>query len=143
MKGGEKKKKRFALLVVAVLIFQILSATFVFATFDNQIQPMYLNTDNLSVSLVFIGEQGCVECEVNGISGVTKINATVTIYKKNFWGRWVETGYSWEYSVSQRLLSTTEYFEANSGTEYKAVLSANVLNGTWEAAEATAIKKCS
>ena len=136
-------KKRFVLLVVAVLIFQILSATFVFATFDNQIQPMYLNTDNLSVSLVFIGEQGCVECEVNGISGVTKINATVTIYKKNFWGRWVETGYSWEYSVSQRLLSTTEYFEANSGTEYKAVLSANVLNGTWEAAEATAIKKCS
>lgn len=130
-------------MVVAVLIFQILSATFVFATFDNQIQPMYLNTDNLSVSLVFIGEQGCVECEVNGISGVTKINATVTIYKKNFWGRWVETGYSWEYSVSQRLLSTTEYFEANSGTEYKAVLSANVLNGTWEAAEATAIKKCS
>lgn len=104
---------------------------------------MYLNTDNLSVSLVFIGEQGCVECEVNGISGVTKINATVTIYKKNFWGRWVETGYSWEYSVSQRLLSTTEYFEANIGTEYKAVLSANVLNGTWEAAEATAIKKCS
>ena len=136
-------KKRFVLLVVAVLIFQILSATFVFATFDNQIQPMYLNTDNLSVSLVFIGEQGCVECEVNGISGVTKINATVTIYKKNFWGRWVETGYSWEYSVSQRLLSTTEYFEANIGTEYKAVLSANVLNGTWEAAEATAIKKCS
>ena len=136
-------KKRFALLIVVSMLIQFVLVTGVSAAFENQIQPMYLNTDNLSVSLVFIGEQGCVECEVNGISGVTKINATVTIYKKNFWGRWVETGYSWEYSVSQRLLSTTEYFEANIGTEYKAVLSANVLNGTWEAAEATAIKKCS
>jgi hypothetical protein len=143
VKGCEKMKKRFVLLVVAVLIFQILSATFVFATFDNQIQPMYLNTDNLSVSLLFSGKQGYVTCKVEGATGTTKIDATVTIYKKNFWGSWVETGNSWNYSVSDDNLSENETFTAESGKEYKAVLSANVLNGTWEAAEATAIKKCS
>ena len=104
---------------------------------------MYLNTDNLSVSLLFSGKQGYVTCKVEGATGTTKIDATVTIYKKNFWGSWVETGNSWNYSVSDDNLSENETFTAESGKEYKAVLSANVLNGTWEAAEATAIKKCS
>ncbi len=135
-------KRRLWLLLAVVIIAQFVLALGVSAAAENQIQPLYLNTHRVSVTLVFSGEQGYASCRVEGIDGVTKIDSTLTIYRKNFWGQWVETGYSWDYSVADDIWTAYVPFEANSGTEYKAELTASVLKGIWEDVEATDIKEC-
>ena len=98
------------------------------AALPEPITPMWDNVLSLNATLSFNGTTG----NVSGKSGVTNIDATVTLYYKNTNGVWVEQEKDWDYNTNQSLLGISETFTGARGVEYKIVVEATVTKGNVE-----------
>ena len=102
------------------------------AALPEPITPMWDNVLSLNATLSFNGTTGNVSAFINGKSGVTNIDATVTLYYKNTNGVWVEQEKDWDYNTNQSLLGISETFTGARGVEYKIVVEATVTKGNVE-----------
>jgi len=94
------------------------------------IQPRWSYTRVVNFYMYFDGEEGSLEGSVTGYSDVTEMEGTITLYRKNILGIWVETGDSWGVYSGSNYLSIEAYFDATSGTKYKAELELEVFSGS-------------
>ena len=117
-------KKRIFCTFLAMIILVI--ATFPVVA----VQPRWAYTSSVSFFMYFSGTTGSLEGCVVGSSEVSKIEGTITLYKKNFLGLWSKTGDKWSVSSSSNNLFINETFNATSGKQYKAVLDVDVYSGS-------------
>ncbi len=130
-KGKTMKTRRTAILLLCCILMSTISLT-VSAALPDPITPMWDNVLSLNATLTFNGTTGNVSAFINGKSGVTNIDATVTLYYKNTNGVWVEQEKNWDYNTNQSLLGISETFTGARGVEYKIVVDATVTKGNVE-----------
>ena len=95
---------------------------------------------NISDANVYFTASGA-EAYVVGVSGTTKITATLAVYIQNSYGGWDYVGHSGG-STSSSYYSLSVPFTPVSGGYYKAVLNASVTaNGTTESTIQTAYRQ--
>lgn len=116
--------KKLLSIILSVIIL-IISTLTVFA-----IQPRWSYTSSVNFNMYFDGEEGSLEGGVLGSSDVTKIEGTITLYKKNFLGIWSKTGDIWNVRTTSDYLDIWETFTATSGKQYKAELEVEVYSGS-------------
>jgi hypothetical protein len=74
---------------------------------------------------MFSGSTGYISASVDGQSGVSRIESTVTVYRKT--GTiWIYVD-SWNKNVDSEYISISDVFSGASGVIYKAVITANVI----------------
>ena len=117
-------KKRIFCLVLSMIILTITVLPIM------AVQPRWSYTASVIFNMYFADELGSLEGSVRGYSSVTKIEGTITLYKKNFLGLWSKTGDTWDVSTSSDTLEIWETFTAESGKQYKAVLDVDVYSGS-------------
>lgn len=117
-------KKKISCLILSIVLLFITSLPIL------AVQPRWSYTSSVTFNLYFVGNTGSIEGSVVGDNGVTKIEGTITLYKKNFLGIWTKTGDTWNLSTNSDILSIWETFDATSGKQYKAELDVDVYSGS-------------
>ena len=117
-------KKRISCLIMAIIMLTIATIP-VFA-----VQPRWLYTNSVIFAMYFDGEEGYLEGSVDCYSTTTKIEGTITLYRKNILGIWTKTGDEWYLSTSSDYLDISKTFSAESGKKYKAELDVDVYSGS-------------
>ena len=136
-------KIRLISVVLAICLVMSFMTFSVTAAQPEPILPQWTNISGITASLDFNGTTGNVAVVIMGQSGVSNITAEVKLYYKNFFGSWKEIDQGWSYNVNQTLLSITESFAGDAGTEYKIEVSGTVTkNGYVESFSKTATGTC-
>jgi len=110
-----------------IMSFIILTLT-VFSV--SAVQPRWSYTNSVQFYLYFDDSEGIISGSIDAYDDVTKIEGTITVYKKNILGLWSKTGDEWDISTSSNYLLFEEYFNAESGKKYKAELDVDVYSGS-------------
>lgn len=130
-----KNTRIFAVVMVVALIFGVYPKTNVSAapiSEDVIIQPFWINTDSIIVGLSFTDTTANCDAKVSGMTGTTKINATVTLERK------VNGSYTavktWSnQSVSGDTLRFSDTYSVTKGYTYRLTITADVTrNGAIE-----------
>lgn len=114
-----------AVLMVAVLILPVSAAAI---TPGETVSPCWNNISSVTVEVSFPSGTGCATVDVTRVYGVTtSIAGTLTVYK--------QVGNQWVYvdtvsGVSTYSLRLELYFDATSGTTYKALAEATAYSST-------------
>lgn len=93
------------------------------------VQPRWDVTVMVDMELSFSGNSGTAGVFIAANPGTDNITATLTLYRLNNAGDWVEQ-MSWDYDVNDDYLSAIETFTGTSGREYKLELEATVTKGS-------------
>jgi hypothetical protein len=95
------------------------------------IQPYWTNTDSVTVGLTFSGNTANCVASVRGMTGTTKIKATLKLEQKI--GSTYYSVNTWTKSVSSTILDFSETYSVSSEFTYRLTVTAEVLrNGTTE-----------
>lgn len=149
-----KKSRIFRIIIAALLLSHAFTISALANTPDDNtdiyncqiissetgIQPYWDNTSSASCEIVFIGTTGYATASVNGKSGTTSIEGTLTLYRKSGI-RWIYVT-EWTSSSTGLPISIDGEFTGTSGVTYKVVLEAEVTCGTTEPIELEYQKKC-
>jgi hypothetical protein len=76
---------------------------------------------------MFSGRTGYISASVDGQTGTSRIEGTVTVYRQSG-TYWIYVD-SWDKNVNSRHISIIGVFSGASGVTYKAVITANVIKG--------------
>jgi len=127
--------------VLAIIVVFVISSS-VFASIPSGYSPQWSNIGSVVSSLAFSGTQGSAGGAVDAKSGASKVEGTLTVYKRS--------GNTWVYVDSDSDSTTTNSyvvlsveFDGVSGTEYKSVFEVAVTkNGIEETATKYNYKTC-
>lgn len=120
-----KKKSLLTLFVLLMSVMLIVPSN---AASDDSVMPCWNNIGDIVVELSFSGTEGCATVDVSRIYSVTtSIAGTLTVYK--------QVGSQWVYvdtisGVSAYSLGLELYFDATSGTTYKALAEVTAYSST-------------
>lgn len=126
--------------LILVLIFVLIIGMQALAV---DISPMYVNTADINVSLSFSGTTANCSTTITGLSGTTKISASMTLERKNTNGTYTLMK-SWPAeSVNSSMLSTSKTYSVTSGYTYRLSVNGSVTrNSTTESVSLSAEKYC-
>ena len=134
--------RKTAIILVLCILASSLALT-VSAAVPEPVIPRWDNSSGATAYLSFNGNVGTVEAYIVGATGVTNIDATVTLYYKTSAGEWIEIAKDWDYNVNQDSLSISETFIGIRGREHKIVVDATLTkNGVTETVSDSAIALC-
>lgn len=134
------KTRIFLIVFVICMLFSSLGLN-VSSFNGGDISPQWDNAHTVILDLSFNGSTGYTSVTIIGKNGTTKIEATLTVYRKSGSTWYYVTEFSSEKDASQLSLYGT--FSGISKTEYKAVLTATVYIGTYgESISQTVYKPC-
>lgn len=107
------------------------------------VSPLYLNVDSLRCDVSISGTTASCSAQIFGISGTTKISATLCLQQKNDDGTYT-TVYQWSGETSQASLSMNQSRTVEKNRTYRVYVSADVTrDGRTETVEVwSADKKC-
>ena len=106
-------------------------------TTQESITPFWVNT--LSIIPSISGSAGTYSCSINGVSGTTKISATLVLYEKGWLGGYTEVARTSHTTYSASFFKSDSY-SFSSGKTYKLEVSGTVTrNGYAEPVSATII----
>ena len=133
-------KKYLALIMSIVLLLGLCLVSYAALPDDNS--PQWLNISTIVSTLGFSGTHGGATGSVDGKSGTSKVQATLTVYK--------QVGGIWEYVDSDSDSTTTDDyialsvgFNGLSNTNYKSVFEVSVTrNGITESTTKTCYETC-
>ena len=111
------KFMRSLLLIIVAIVVMTISL--------NAVQPRWDIADRVDVFLSFDGNSGTAEVFIKADADTDNITATMTLYRLNNAGAWIEQ-MSWDYDVDASALSAVETFNGASGREYMLELTATV-----------------
>ena len=124
MRGEFKMKKILRSILAVALLLGIVSTT-VFA-----VQPRWETVASLSPSMS--ASDGDYTCAIIGLDGTTKIECTLTLYEKGFWGNYKQVAQTSDTYYGQMHEFSGNY-PIKSGTTYKLNTTATVTcNGVTE-----------
>ena len=104
-------------------------------TTQESITPVWVNT--LSIIPSISGSAGTYSCSINGVSGTTKISATLVLYEKGWLGGYTEVARTSHTTYSASFFKSDSY-SFSSGKTYKLEVSGTVTrNGYAEPVSAT------
>ena len=136
-------KKRITLLLIGCIILSCLCVPISAANSESYGLTRWTNITYIDGTITFDGTSGNYSMVITGVSGVSKITATATLYYKNSNGKWIEIPKDWTYSVNDDELIIDEDFTGVSGREYKVELDATVYkDGYGEPVNKTTTKTC-
>lgn len=124
-------KKSLRILTTLMLCFVLLSSFSVisFAALpESDVQPLYENISNATLSIGFNGAQSEVVGTVTRKTGTTSMAGIITLYKYEN-NDWIMVG-EWEKTTTRPSLGIVGTFTAEAGAEYKAVFQITALKGT-------------
>ena len=108
-------------------------------TAQESITPFWVNT--LSIIPSISGSAGTYSCSINGVSGTTKISATLVLYEKGWLGGYTEVARTSHTTYSASFFKSDSY-SFSSGKTYKLEVSGTVTrNGYAEPVSATIEQK--
>lgn len=109
------------------IILSVFILTGILCIYTNaaDISPLWMNASSVTCSLMFSGSTGYVSASVDGQSGTTRIEGTVTAYRK-VGTLWIYVS-SWVKNENSDHISINGTFTGASGVTYKAVITANVI----------------
>jgi hypothetical protein len=117
------KNRIISILLIALTLISILC----FSINAADISPYWINTSSVTCNLMFSSDTGYISASVVGQSGTSRIESTVTVYRKT--GTiWIYVD-SWNKNENSEYISITGVFTGASGVTYKAVITANVIKG--------------
>lgn len=124
-------KKSLRILTTLMLCFVLLSSFSVisFAALpESDVQPLYENISNATLSIGFNDTQNEVVGTVTRKTGTTSMAGIITLYKYEN-NDWTKVG-EWENTTTRSTLVVAGTFTAEAGAEYKAVFQITALKGT-------------
>ncbi|MBQ3590013.1 MAG: hypothetical protein II980_06150 [Clostridia bacterium] len=124
-------KKSLRILTTLMLCFVLLSSFSVisFAALpESDVQPLYENILNATLSMGFNGNTGNVAGTVTRKTGTTSMAGIIVVYKYEN-NDWTKVG-EWENTTTRPSLAVVGTFTAEAGAEYKAVFQITALKGT-------------
>ena len=134
MRGEFKMKKILRSIFAVALLLGIVSTT-VFA-----VQPRWETVASLSPSMS--ASDGDYTCAIIGLDGTTKIECTLTLYEKGFWGNYKQVAQTSDTYYGQMHEFSGNY-PIKSGTTYKLNTTATVTcNGVTETVTYDFEKRC-
>ena len=134
MKGVSKMKKILRSILAVALLLGIVSTT-AFA-----VQPRWENVASISPSMS--ASDGSYTSAIIALEGTTKIECTLTLYERGFWGNYKQVDQTSEtyYGPRHELIG---YYDIKSGTTYKLNTTATVTcNGVTETVTYDFEKRC-
>ena len=134
MRSEFKMKKILRSILAVALLLGIVSTT-VFA-----VQPRWGTVASLSPSMS--ASDGDYTCAIIGLDGTTKIECTLTLYEKGFWGNYKQVAQTSDTYYGQMHEFSGNY-PIKSGTTYKLNTTATVTcNGVTETVTYDFEKRC-
>lgn len=134
MKGVSKMKKILRSILAVALLLGIVSTT-AFA-----VQPRWENVASISPSMS--ASDGSYTSAIIALEGTTKIECTLTLYERGFWGNYKQVDQTSEtyYGPRHEFIG---YYDIKSGTTYKLNTTATVTcNGVTETITYDFEKRC-
>ena len=134
MKGVSKMKKILRSILAVALLLGIVSTT-AFA-----VQPRWENVASISPSMS--ASDGSYTSAIIALEGTTKIECTLTLYERGFWGNYkqVDQTSGTYYGPRHEFIG---YYDIKSGTTYKLNTTATVTcNGVTETVTYDFEKRC-
>ncbi len=133
-KGKASQILWMAICVLSLATLPVPSAEAITPVTENQVMPLWDNTTLISPQLNFYNGVGYVEASIDGQTGCSHIEATVTVYRKSGLS-WREVD-SWTDEVNRGIMTVGGEFEATQGVKYKVCVEATVTrNGIVEEVE--------
>lgn len=127
-------KAKFRFFIAIAIVLSIVSTT-AFA-----LEPRWANVATISPSIS--AYDGCYTSDIVGIEGTTKIECTLTLYEKGFWGNYTQVAQTSETYYGPRH-EFVGYYTIKSGTTYKLNTTAVVTrNGVAEKVSYDFEKRC-
>ena len=116
--------------ITLIILFTIVITTVILPCFaNNDILPLWDNTDGVTGNLYFNGTTGTFDGHVIGDNDVTDIYVTAYLYYKDSTGEWVYVR-PWSFMSNSDTIYYSKNFSAESGVEYKVDYTAYVYVGT-------------
>lgn len=132
-----RRKQIGALCLVLAMLFMAVPGMSVLASGGTElgtalITPYYTNTSQVQVGLSFSGTAANCTSAIIGLSGTTKITATLSLYRVSSTGS-LTLLKSWSASSSTMVLNIGQTYAASKGYTYRLSVSAQVTrNGSTE-----------
>ena len=126
--------KKITKILAVIMLCCVMATTFgitAFAQDDYGVMPCYDNVSTADVDITYSGTTGTVSGSATKVTGVTRLEGTLVLYKKNSSGGWdyVDT---WTGSTTRRTLSITGNFTAPAGATFKAEFTVTAYGDTTE-----------
>lgn len=129
--------------IIVLVLTIILSISTGIPTLTAEVSPMYVNVEDLKISLSYSGSLAHCFVSIEGRSGTTKISATMTLQRRNTDGTYI-TLKTWPTeSVNSEEFSMSKSYAVTEGCTYRLNISGNVTrNGTDEPVSAQTESYC-